>query len=357
LRAHSRLISRLSVKEVSLFALFPFNMWTVSYPRRIGSFAWLLPIAFVILTACGSSRAAPEPTPTVDVGQQRVHMETTVATVFYEVQGTTTEAIFSYIEQNGPTDGEGQRGSGLTSVIWGYEWQGGQAGKDCAIRSMTIRADMTVTLPRHASLELLAESTRRNWSRYAEGVAVHEQTHVDIYKDGARSVQRLMQELPAQSTCDELERRIGLVWAQEQARINQEQAQFHIDEASRLDRERQPLAARIDQNRTELASLERQIGALDQTVRVLRADIDAMEKRIRDYEADITRVEESNLPPAQKQEQVLALVQKRNAEITRHNEKVEDHNAALTRRGELAATRSTLLAQTNELVETYNWAR
>jgi predicted secreted Zn-dependent protease len=347
----------LMIKNPSPFSGFPFNISTVSYPRRIVPISWFLPIVFVILTACGSGGATPEATSTVDISQQRVHMETTVATVYYEVHGTTTESIFSYIEQNGPTDGEGQRGSGLTSVIWGYEWQGGEAGKDCAIRSMTIRADMTVTVPRHSALDVLSESTRRNWSRYAEGVTVHEQTHVGIYEDGARSLQRQMQALPAQPTCDELERQIGLVWAHEQAQINQEQAQFHVDEASRLERERQPLAARIDQNRTELASVQRQIGTLDQNVRTYRADIDAMEKRIADYEAEIALIEQSNLPPAEKQAQLFTLVQRRNAEITRHNDVVEEHNTALRRRGELATTHGTLLAQTNELVEMYNWAR
>jgi predicted secreted Zn-dependent protease len=345
------------IKNPSPFLGFPFNISAVSYPRRIVPISWFLPIALVILTACGSGGAAPEATPTVDISQQRVHMETTVATVYYEVHGTTTESIFSYIEQHGPTDGEGQRGSGLTSVIWGYEWQGGEAGKDCAIRSMTIRADMTVTVPRHAALESLAESPRRHWSRYAEGVTVHEHTHVDIYEDGARSVQRQMQDLPAQPTCDELERQIGVVWAQEQARINQEQAQFHIDEALRLERERQPLAALIDQNKTQLVSLERQIGTLDQNVRTYRADIDATAKRIAELEAEITRVEQTNLPPAEKQAQLFTLVQRRNAEITRHNDVVEEHNTALRRRGDLATTHGTLLAQTNELVETYNWAR
>jgi predicted secreted Zn-dependent protease len=346
------------IKNPSPFSGFPFNISiVVSYPRRILPISWFLPTALVILTACGRGGAAPEATPTVDISQQRVHMESTVATVYYQVHGTTTESIFSYIEQHGPTDGEGQRGSGLTSVIWGYEWQGGEAGKDCAIRSMTIRADMTVTLPRHAAVEALAESPRRHWTRYAEGVAVHEQTHVDIYEDGARSVQRQMQELAAQPTCDELERQIGLVWAQEQARINQEQAQFHVDEASRLERERQPLAALIDQKRTELSSLERQIGTLDQNVQTHRANIDALAKRIADYEAEITRVEQSNLPPAEKQARLLTLVQQRNADITRHNAVVEEHNTALRRRGELAAAHGTLLVQTNELVETYNWAR
>jgi hypothetical protein len=92
-------------------------------------------------------------------------------------------------------------------------------------------------------------------------------------------------------------------------------------------------------------------------VRTHRADIDATAKRIADYEAEITRVEQMNLPPAEKQAQLFTLVQRRNAEITRHNAVVEEHNTALRRRGELATTHGSLLAQTNELVETYNWAR
>lgn len=332
-------------------------MPVVSLPTRFAGFAILLVTALALLTTCGDGGAVIDPTPTVDLSTERVTTATTLSTVYYDVYGATTDAIFSYIEQNGPTDGEGKRGSGLTSVVWGYEWQGGAANDQCAIRSMTIRADMTVTLPRHAAIAQLSESTLRHWNRYAEGVAGHEQTHVDIYEDGAENLKKLMQTLPPQVSCEELEVQIGRTWAAEQTRINQRQTDFHSIEAERLAAAREPIEAQIEKNRADLNSLQVQIDQLDQTLRSLRGQIDALAGRIDDLYAEINRVEQSNLPTPEKQAQLARLTQQRNDQIAYHNQLVEQHNSTLRRRGQLAGQYGTLLTTTNQLVEDFNWAR
>ena len=89
-----------------------------------------------------------------------IELDTSLETTYYNVEGVTTESIFNNIERNGPTDGEGKRGSGLTSVVWGYEWQGGSDSGVCTIRSMTIQADMVVTLPEHLEADLLPIARR-----------------------------------------------------------------------------------------------------------------------------------------------------------------------------------------------------
>ena len=329
---------------------------TVSLARRVRPVSLCLAALLLLLAAC-KDEAAPEPTPTLDLSGERVVVETSVSTAYYDVEGATTEAIFSFVERNGPTDGEGKRGSGLTSVTWGYEWQGMRSGDSCAIRSMTIRADIVVTLPRHANEAALDPAIRAHWQRYAEGVAAHEQRHVDIYRDGALKLKTLMQQIPALDSCGLLEGEIGRIWSEQQDSINRAQAAFHEEEALRLAAQRQPLAARIEQNRASLASLQSRIAALDQQLRSLRAEIDDLDKQIDDVDAQIEKVEDSNQPPADKQAQLVVLIQHRNALVTRHNAAVDDHNAALTQRDQLASQHAATLAETNQLVEDYNWAR
>jgi len=310
----------------------------------------------LFVSSCAKDRP-PEPTPTLDLSGERVVVETSVSTTYYDVQGTTTEAIFSFIERNGPTDGQGKRGSGLTSVTWGYEWQGMRSGDSCAIRSMTIRADILVTLPRHADQASLPPTIRSHWQEYAQDVAAHEQRHVDIYREGALKLKTLMESIPALDSCATLETEIGRVWSEQQEAINRQQSAFHDEEALRLEAERQPLAARIEQNRASLASLQSRIAALDQRLRALRAEIDDLDKQIDDVDAQIEKVEASNQPPADKQAQLVVLIQHRNALVTRHNAAVDDHNAALAERNQLASQHAAILAETNQLVEDYNWAR
>jgi predicted secreted Zn-dependent protease len=337
----------------------------VPIPRRLAPFiSALFAAVFVLAVACGGDGATP-PAPTqggtqtstqLD-GAQRIELFTTLETLYYDVEGLTTEAIFNYIERHGPTDGEGKRGSGLTSVVWGYEWQGGPASSRCSIRSMTIRADMQVTLPRHANEAALSPSIRRNWQNYAESVAVHEQTHVDIYEEGASELKARMEAIGPQDSCDKLEAEIKRTWSEQQNRINARQAAFHNDEFDRLARQRAPLAAKIDLNRSEINALQREIDGLQRTIGGLARDIERIAAEIAAVDSQIRAVNESSLSPQDKQAQLLVLVQQRNALQGRHNEAVDEHNSAIDDWQDGVARRDALINETNQLVELFNWTR
>ena len=112
--------------------------------RRAGvAFACLIATTFFI--ACGNDSPPPPTSTAVSVGPTTVtvaatleagvpdvKLQTSQATTYYQVSGTTTEDIFASIEANGPRDDIGQQGSGLTSVDWEYKWIPGRG----AIRRM-----------------------------------------------------------------------------------------------------------------------------------------------------------------------------------------------------------------------------
>lgn len=290
-------------------------------------------------------------------GSDLVELKTTLETTYYDVEGLSTEAIFNHIERNGPTDGEGKRGSGLTSVVWGYEWQGGPEEGDCSINSMTIRADMVVTLPRHVQEEQLSAEVKSNWDSYAGGVATHEQTHVDIYEAGAKELQKSMAKIGAQKSCDVLETEIKRVWNEGQNGINARQASFHNDEYGRLAGQRQPLSDKIDGNRGQIASLQRQIDSLGRELRDLSSEIEGLVGQIDSVDDQVKKVNESAQSPQDKQAQLVVLLQQRNALQGRHNAAVDEHNEALNQRNALVKQRDDLINETNELVDLFNWTR
>jgi predicted secreted Zn-dependent protease len=328
--------------------------------------------AGLVIVACGGGSEQPEATATAVSGggsesESRqelqpaepggIELDTTLETNYYPVEGTTTESIFNHIERNGPTDGDGKRGSGLTSVVWGYEWQGGPETGQCAIRSMTIRAEMEVTLPQHVDPDSLPASIRDDWDAYATSVAVHEQKHVDIYNDGAETIRARMLAVGPKPNCDELEAEIKRVWAEEQAQINNMQAEFHQQEFDRLAQQRAPIATQIDANRVEIDSLQDQIDALDAEILELRSTIDALIFEIAHIDQEIKEVNDSEASPTDKQAQLIVLIQQRNSLQSRHNEAVDEHNDKLAQREPLVTKRSQLIDATNLLVDEFNWTR
>jgi predicted secreted Zn-dependent protease len=224
------------------------------------------------------------------VESEGIKLETGQATSYYDVQGLTTEDIFRYIEQNGPTLEDGTRGSGITSVVWAYDWTGSQDGGGCKIDSMTIRADIAVLLPRHANEAALPASLRKNWEAYEEGVAVHEQRHVDIYLDGAQDIKTLMSEIGRQKDCSTLETKVETVWSDEQDRINGLQQAFHHEEDLRLAAKRQPLEALIQANRTKLNGLQSQISSLERRISSLKSELNSLDAQLDSVEAQIEQI-------------------------------------------------------------------
>jgi predicted secreted Zn-dependent protease len=320
----------------------------------------------LVCVACGGGSGNHEDPPaggTVgldDGSAEGVFLQTSVKTDYYSVEGTSTEAIFRFIEQNGPTDGQGKRGSGLTSVVWAYDWKGDrQNDGSCSIASMTIHADMSVLLPQHANEAGLSPEILQHWREYAAGVATHEQRHVDIYTNGANDIKDEMSSIGKLEDCDELENRIESIWADEQARINGLQQAFHNDEDRRLAAARAPIETQINTNRVQLDSLQSQIADLDKQISGLKSEIATLDIQIDNVEAQIKQITDQfpgTLPDTVKT-RLEALVIQRNELLVAYNSRVEAHNTALGNRANLAAQYEPLVAETNDLVDQFNWSR
>lgn len=339
-------------------------------PFRLAGVAFAGLLAFLV-TACGGgddpeSTSTPAPaetivsvaTPVVDT--PRVDLVTSQETTYYPVSGTTTEDIFTSIEANGPTDNVGQQGSGLTSVDWEYKWTGDKAPSGaCSIRELTISADITVELPRHGGEASLSQSVLANFQAYAQGVAAHEQRHVDIYLEGARDIQAAMQEVGVEPDCEVLEARIDAIWNDQQARINGLQETFHSEENTRLAASRGPLESQIGKNRAELEALQGQIQALDEEIGRLKSEIAVFDNEVANIDAQIKQINDQfpNDLPDTIRDRLAQLIEQSNDLIVVYNQKVEEHNAAITARNALSDQYDALLYETNQLVDEYNWTR
>jgi predicted secreted Zn-dependent protease len=275
------------------------------------------------------------------------------------VRGMTTEAIFDYLNRNGPTDETGERGTGLTSARWTYSWQGEAIRGLCLIGSMSIVLDITVVLPRHEQLNSLSPDLRQRWQTFAEGVQVHEQRHVDIHLQGAESIKSRMAALSPQSSCEALETLVADTWAGEQALIDSRQAQFHKEEDARLRTRRAPIEARLQSARRELNSVSAELQSLNRGIDAAKAEADTLQGQIASSKAQIEAIlrDYPRVMPPQVYAQYQSLLQQNAGQVQRYNAVVDQHNSLVERRAPLQASLEKLDAEVDALVESYNWTR
>jgi predicted secreted Zn-dependent protease len=271
--------------------------------------AGLALLAGLGVSACSSPPPVPAPQPAA--------VETSVSTTYYLVRGTTTAAIFSAIDANGLVEKGGQRAVGVTSA----EWKLTSGDVDvravpCVFPSLTVVLHLVVTLPRHEAPEALPADLRSRWESFVARVAAHEQRHVDIYLEGAKTMKARLEATRTAVSCADLEKAIDGAWRAQQADIERGQAEFHAADETTARSERQSLQARLADARARLEPMDAEIRRLDAELADLRRQAGA-------GRADL----------------------------------VAQHNALAGRRGALAEEHNRLVADANGLIDALNWAR
>ena len=288
-------------------------------------------------------------------------LKTSSSIQYYSVRGTTTSVIFDDIERNGLFDSKARRAVGLTSAEWSIDWKGIETHRAfCSPESMTITLKLVVTLPQHDLPNDLSQDIRTNWQRFAASVAAHEQRHVDIYLNGAKTMKTRMEAiLTKSSSCSELENVIRGIWASQQAETERAQDEFHLEDEAKIQNDRNPLQVQIDTNRTRLTAINSEIRGLDQTLDDLKRQRNTTHARIDAVKAEMAKSGAS--PPTCSQSRltssIQALCQQYNALVAAYNALADQHNGAVSRRNHLAEEHKRVVAVTNGLIEAYNWTR
>jgi predicted secreted Zn-dependent protease len=261
------------------------------------------------LTACSSPAPAPP--------RQPVAVETSVATRYYPVGGTTTAAIFAAIDANGLVETSGQRAVGVTTADW--KLTSGDAARDavpCVFPSLNVTLHLVVTLPQHEAPDALPTDLRGRWERFVARVAAHEQRHVEIYLEGAKAMKARLEATRTAVSCADLGKAIDAEWRAQQADIARSQAEFHASDETTARSERESLQTRLDATRARLEPMDAEIRRLDTELAGLRRQVDA-------GRADL----------------------------------VAQHNALVGQRRTLGEEYNRLVADANGLVDALNWAR
>ncbi len=287
-------------------------------------------------------------------------MEINRSTSYYPVFGKSAEEIFAYMEAYGPVDDKGARASGVTHYKSRLDWRTSGDSSACTIGSMTIYVDLEIVLPVLDGLAQLPADLQANWRRFADGVAAHEQRHIDIYTAGANAVRSRMLALEPSAGCSALATNVNNVWTLEQKNTDDAQEKFHRDERARIDALRNPIKVQIDASNGRLAALTAQIANLDSNLTTLSSQMTPL-KALLDSLQEQMRAIESRYPGQPVSGEIFQQYEnirtQYNNLIPSYNALIDLYNSQVAQRGQLAAQAETLRGQTNALVDQYNWSR
>ena len=298
--------------------------------------------------------APPQPTVTPGRPQPTVTLTTTRATTYYSVHGTTTSKIFEDIKAHGLNEQDGKHAEGLTSAKSEMALKALETsalytseGALCTPESVTITLDLLVTLPRHERPNDLSNDLRERWQQFVEGVAVHEQHHVDIAVNGANVLKTGIETvLKNWASCAELETILRRLWKSQQVEIDKAHGEFDAADQARVDKGRNPLQAEIDTMKTRLTGVTVDVRQLDATLDDLSRRAGAVRENIN---AVTARIAKANGTCSRPTDRIQALCRQYNALVDNHNALAAEYSSRVERRNRLASERTGL--------ETLNWVR
>lgn len=272
-----------------------------------------------------------------------VRVETDVREQYYDVYGTNADEIFASIQRQGLGDKAGLAASGLTESELSFGLSTATTSSSCRLAELNLRANVIVTLPKHAQPRHLDEETRRQWDAYEALIEFHEYRHVEIEFQGVQELQeRFEQETieasgSAAQTCNQfVERAI-----EEQAQVTRRRHEaFHAEESravrdaqAALLREIEAADAELQRQRRELDRLDAQIAVLNEDRARYAAALDELAARYGNTlpPADYARAQELAAEVDVRTDEMNRVVGARNALVTTYNGQIEERAALAVR--------------------------
>lgn len=126
---------------------------------------------------------------------------------YYAVNGDSPASIWADMRAKAPAGQDGNRYNATTAwkVRWHFPFERNTEG--CTTGDVTVDLTVTYTLPRWERSSSNASATVANqWDRYIQALELHEDGHADFGRRAARRIQSTLQSIPAQASCDALQK-------------------------------------------------------------------------------------------------------------------------------------------------------
>lgn len=144
---------------------------------------------------CGPDSSVVDVRPAA--GGASVYPDATMRGDFYDIRGTTLDALRREIAGKGP---EGWWGMATTRMT--YRITTRQTAAGCAIATVRASADSRVRLPRWVNRAEATAPVQDQWDVIIRTLDLHERGHVQIHLDGAKELERSILDMSEETSCD-----------------------------------------------------------------------------------------------------------------------------------------------------------
>ena len=144
-------------------------------------------------------------------GNASASLEVSVDTEYYSVYGETREEINRSLQENGPIGESGENVTALTKTD--LQWHINMLMDDfsCHTTSVTVRAEITLILPKLEDIEYLEPKLALEWMEFMSAVERHEDRHRIISETSAAKTEMSLLNMGPEGSCDELKARANAI--------------------------------------------------------------------------------------------------------------------------------------------------
>lgn len=151
---------------------------------------------------------------------------------YFDIKGSSADELDAALNQRGPLAmGSSSHHPGATKIRFGGNATYSEASGRCYISGVKVTVDTEIILPRWRDRRHASKQLSMIWNTLAADIRRHEDRHVEIARQHARQMERLILSLPSASNCDTLQDKANEVTARETDRHDADQARFDRIEA------------------------------------------------------------------------------------------------------------------------------
>jgi predicted secreted Zn-dependent protease len=132
-------------------------------------------------------------------GGTSINPSSSIRVEHYDIRGTTWAELAREVDSKGP---EGFWGSASSPIRYHFEATPSRGG--CRAASVRVTTDARVRLPSWANRYEGSAALQAQWDSSYRSLDLHERGHVRISLDGAKELERVLNSIPEQPTCEAL---------------------------------------------------------------------------------------------------------------------------------------------------------